>query len=165
MIYSLLLVAAVFMLAVYSKRWKKLPKEKQVQQLKQAALWGFAGLVVVLVAMGRAHWLMGVIAGLVAVLGRLASVAKYIPIFSSLMGNVKQAQNQSNSNQANANVNGVMDAQQAADILGIELDSSKDDIVLAHKKLIQKVHPDRGGSDALAIQINQAKQVLLDQLG
>jgi len=56
----------------------------------------------------------------------------------------------------------TMDKSQAADILGIDIDAKEDEIIAAHKRLMQKVHPDKGGSDALAIQINEAKKVLLD---
>lgn len=54
-----------------------------------------------------------------------------------------------------------MDEQQARDILGVSKTASKDDISKAHKRLMQKLHPDRGGSDYLAQQINRAKDILL----
>ena len=41
------------------------------------------------------------------------------------------------------------------------LGMSKEEIIKAHKRMMQKVHPDRGGSDFLAAQINQAKDTLL----
>lgn len=46
-------------------------------------------------------------------------------------------------------------------ILGLSGNPSADDIVAAHRRLIQKLHPDRGGNDYLAARINQAKDVLL----
>ena len=57
--------------------------------------------------------------------------------------------------------NQAMNKQQAAEILGIDVDASVEDVRSAHKRLMQKMHPDRGGSDALAKQINLAKDVLL----
>lgn len=55
----------------------------------------------------------------------------------------------------------AMSRQQAFDILGISPSSSKEEIIAAHRKLMQKMHPDRGGSDYLAAQINQAKDILI----
>ncbi len=56
--------------------------------------------------------------------------------------------------------NGKMSVSQAYEVLGLEANASKDDIKQAHKRLMQKLHPDRGGSSYLATQINQAKDVL-----
>lgn len=52
---------------------------------------------------------------------------------------------------------------EALQILGLKGTPSSDEIIAAHKRLIQKLHPDRGGSDFLAARVNQARDVLLDR--
>ena len=54
-----------------------------------------------------------------------------------------------------------MSEAQALDILGLDEDAGYEDIVRAHRSLMQRVHPDRGGSSFLAARINQAKDILL----
>lgn len=50
----------------------------------------------------------------------------------------------------------------AREVLGLGLSPSREDIIEAHRRLMQKVHPDLGGSNYLARQLNEAKKVLLE---
>ena len=52
-------------------------------------------------------------------------------------------------------------AEEALDILGLNADATEEDIIESHRRLIQKLHPDRGGSAYLASKINLAKDTLL----
>ena len=57
-----------------------------------------------------------------------------------------------------------MDVAKACAILGVSENATKDEINEAYKRLIQHLHPDRGGSSYLASELNEAKKILLDRL-
>lgn len=56
---------------------------------------------------------------------------------------------------------GAMNRSEALAVLGLDEDADEAAIIAAHRTLIQKLHPDRGGNDYLAAKINQAKDFLL----
>jgi len=50
---------------------------------------------------------------------------------------------------------------EAALILGVAVSANEQEVREAHRRLIQKNHPDVGGTDYLAAKINQARDVML----
>lgn len=70
---------------------------------------------------------------------------------------------QSSQNETGSQEN-TMTIQRAADILGLDPSASRDEIVAAHRRLIQHLHPDQGGSSYLAAEINEARRILLENL-
>jgi hypothetical protein len=54
---------------------------------------------------------------------------------------------------------------EALGVLGLPPDADDDAVRAAHRRLVKRVHPDAGGSAALAAQINAAKDALLGPRG
>ena len=57
-----------------------------------------------------------------------------------------------------------LDHQLAIEILGLIDPIDKENVIKAHRLLMQKIHPDRGGSDYLAKKIKLAKDFLINEL-
>ncbi|MCW8885717.1 MAG: molecular chaperone DnaJ [Motiliproteus sp.] len=57
--------------------------------------------------------------------------------------------------------NGELSLDEAWEVLGLKPGASRDAIIQAHKRMMVRLHPDKGGSNYLASKINQAKDLLL----
>jgi len=68
---------------------------------------------------------------------------------------------QSQGNSQSNSVATEMTREEAMEILGLKGSPTDKDIRDAHKRLIQRLHPDRGGNDFLASMINRARDHLM----
>jgi hypothetical protein len=112
-----------------------------------AAVVLIAGLGV-LTATGRLHWLAAVGAAIVPFLKRSLGLLRWLPWIRNLYQRRSP---------------GGLTRTEAKDVLGLSGNPSREEIIAAHRKLIQKLHPDRGGTNYLAQQLNEAKRVLLEK--
>ena len=135
-------------------------------QRKKFAFKTFIGLVVlvllVLAVRGKLHWLVAAAAAVLSLLPRILGwIARTWPALQVLHRQWKQTQGAQQTSEKPPRNTGAITANEARKILGVKADASREEVIDAHRRLMQKLHPDRGGSDYLAAKINAAKDVLL----
>lgn len=93
----------------------------------------------------------------------LPQLIRYAPYLHRLWQEFLAAKQQQSSGRQSGRTNpkSSMTKTEAYEILGLKPGASEQDVITAHRKLMQKIHPDRGGSNYLAAQINLAKKTLL----
>ena len=161
-LFGVLIVAG----ALYLVRWfLKTPAENVAATLRKSAFF-LAGIgLIALAATGRLHWLFAFLGAAVPALVKHAPNLLRLLGFYQVFRNTRQSgpnpNQHSSSGQRPPPRAGQMGHDEAYAILGLQPGASREAIIQAHRSLIQKMHPDRGGSTHLAAQINEAKRVLL----
>ncbi|MGE0622547.1 MAG: DnaJ domain-containing protein [Pseudomonadales bacterium] len=125
------------------------------------AVVALIGGLAILTATGRLSWIAAVGAAILPFLRRLPSLLRYLPLFRGLFGAYQRYGQNSGSQGGGSAPSGEMSVEQAREVLGVGPDADRDAIIAAHRRLMQKLHPDRGGSTYLAQQLNEAKRILL----
>lgn len=127
--------------------------------------------LIMLVTTGRVHWLSAAVTGVVPFLRRASSLLRFSPTLrNALWSGVKKARDSmagNASSDANASHNNPanppdLTLNQACLILDVAPNASAAEIVAAHRRLIARNHPDKGGSTYIAAQLNTAKDLLLN---
>ena len=159
MIRPLLVVLAVIGLVYLIRYIRKQPREKRPRLIVKYGLYLLAIILIGLVILGKVHWIAAGIAALLPAIQKLLFLAfRFLPFLNQWKK--ATAQHSSPSKEAGTK----MTVEHAMDIFGFKTIESVEQITKRHKELMQKNHPDRGGSDYLAAQINQAKDILVEHI-
>lgn len=132
------------------------PAEARKQRMQVALTWGLFALGLAFAARsGSATWLIG--AGVVMVVMRLLAT----------LGRQRVARNASNAgtNDATRRRDSPMSRAEALQIFELGDTPSAEAIQKRYRELMRGVHPDRGGSNYLAAQLNEAYRVLMANKG
>jgi DnaJ homolog subfamily C member 19 len=154
------LIAFLIVVWIVWWKWKNSPDEAARRRLvRNSILYGLIGVIFLLAAMGRIHWLGAAFAALFPILKFVfAALLRFFPALAKIYAS------RSSNSQAPV-TKSAMGLSEARDILGVNQGASEEEIQMAYKRHMQKVHPDKGGNEYFATKLNEARDLLLKDIG
>lgn len=169
MLKILLFAVIVTCIIIFGGRYKKMDAAQKRTALWRLGMGALFGILIFLVVTGRMHWVGAALGALIPFLRNAYGLLAQLLPFWLQRKQATQAQQQQNEEKVPTTPGGNMDTNEALEILGLSGNIHAGEITVsmiqdAHRRLIQKLHPDRGGNDYLAAKINQARDCLLKTL-
>ncbi|WP_404365242.1 J domain-containing protein [Marinobacter sp.] len=161
LILGIVLTVLVFLIL---RHWADLAPGKKKATTWKAGLLVLGLILAFLVLTGRMHVLVAAVAALLPLVKKLPALMRYLPFLRRLHENYRgagSAEAETGGPQGRHVAAAAMSASEACEILGVVPGCTDEEVVLAHRRLMQKMHPDRGGTDYLAARINEARNTLL----
>lgn len=154
------ILAAVAFAVLFRLLWRS-ARHKPAGGIVTLAALALVGALGLLAATGRLHWLAALGAALLPFLRRAFGLLRYLPFLGQLYTAYRRRQGSAGGGGAGSPSAEAMTRAQALGVLGLAGNPSRQEIINAHRRLMAKMHPDKGGSNYLAQQLNEAKRVLL----
>lgn len=169
MFVKLLLAAALLGAIYFFLRWfSRTPPDKVGQVLRRGGFTLFLIVIVLLALTGRLNWIFALLAALIPWVQRAFGLLRLLPFIQKLYQRLRSGGAQAEESPGQRPppaTGGAMTEAEAYEALGLKSGATREEVVAAHRRLMQKLHPDRGGNDWLASRINQARDLLLSRLG
>lgn len=157
----------ILLLAIGLTAWlswhqiKRLPPEARKRMLIQIGFWAIVVVILLAVFTGKLHWAGAVVAFFAGIAKALLPKAIR---FAPFLWNIYKGKNKDKAQSTAQNDKIDTEISEAYAILGLKPGASRVDVIEAHRKKMQKAHPDKGGDHDYASQLNAAKSLLLKHI-
>ncbi len=154
------LIIPLLIALYFGLRWFSRAKVDDAKRAIKAVIFTLLlALVLFLVVSGKLSWLFAAAVAGYPIIRRIWNGWR---IFRWLKAR-KQQQSGQDAPAAKPN-RGGMNVDTAYTTLKLKPGASREEVIAAHRTLMSKAHPDRGGSDQQAQQLNAAKAFLIEQM-
>ena len=124
----------------------------------------FLGLLI-LVFTGKLHWFFALFGAALPFIGKASSFLRAWPSVLALHALWKKHTGTDYQTSEAKTAQGSMTREEALKILGLEGHPDNEEVLAAYKRLMQKLHPDKGGNEYMAAKLNEARACLLKDQG